>query len=58
MKRSVRKLQLKFWLLAMDAVALCGGFGSNAYHFAIRRAALCIDTDDIPTRIEGDDLQW
>ena len=35
--------RLRLWLLAMDAIAVCGGFGSRLYLWAVRRASDAID---------------
>jgi hypothetical protein len=35
--------RLRFWLLAMDVIALCGGFGSRAYSFAVGKAGDATD---------------
>ena len=34
---------LRFWLLAMDAVAACGGFGSRLYLWCVGRASGATD---------------
>ena len=36
---------LRFWLLAMDLIAFCGGFGSRPYLWAVGHAADCIGWD-------------
>ena len=36
---TARALRLRFWLLAMDAIAYVGGYGSPAYLWCVDRAA-------------------
>lgn len=40
-------LRLRLWLLAMDVVALCGGFGTRLYGWAVRRASDATDWGDV-----------
>lgn len=42
----MRHLRQRFWLAAMDVIAWLGGFGSQPYLFAVRRAAATIDWGD------------
>jgi hypothetical protein len=37
------RLRLEFWLFAMDLIALCGGFGSRLFLWALSHAAACED---------------
>jgi hypothetical protein len=39
----VSALRLRFWLLAMDAVARLGGYGSRLYLWALARASACVE---------------
>jgi hypothetical protein len=41
----LKQARLKFWLSAMDAIALAGGFGSTAYLWCVARASGCVDWD-------------
>lgn len=38
-----RRLRLAFWLHALDAISFCGGYGSRAYYWAVRKASDCED---------------
>jgi hypothetical protein len=36
----------RFWLLVMDVIVLCGGFGSRAYGWTLQRASDATDWGD------------
>ena len=36
-------MRLQFWLVVLDAIAFCGGFGSRPYLWAVEHAAECVD---------------
>jgi hypothetical protein len=40
-------VSLRFWLLAMDAIVKCGGFGSRPYLWTVRRAAATVPGGEV-----------
>jgi hypothetical protein len=39
-------IRQRFWLLVMDVIVLCGGFGSRAYGWVLQRASDATDWGD------------
>ena len=52
-RKLLRALRQRAWLLAMDALALAGLFGSRPYLYAVERASAATDWGDDATETDG-----
>ncbi len=54
----MRKLRLKMWLLALDALAMAGLFGGELYGRVLGRASNAIDWGERSPDDDDDDEDW
>jgi hypothetical protein len=47
--------RLRLWLVALDAVAFCSGYGSPLYHWVVRKASDATDWGQRESPIDAED---
>lgn len=50
----MRALRQRFWLIALDAISACGGFGSRAYGWVLVRTSNATDWGYCPP-VDGEE---